>query len=283
VSTKDLSTKALNTEAWSAKDLPAKDLNTKAPNANPLGAIQAQVQRYLDFAYAGGDELPDCFLDDCQMHFSDGSEYLRLPVAILAGSESESPQAKGAARDEQFVFIDRAASDLACAKVRYAEAPHYFTDHMTLLYSHNSWRIVSKLWADASDYRQSISFDVADQHTQLRGLQDTIRGFLDGLYTGDVEQCAAAFSTNAEVFTLTSDGRIYAQPAARFFQEVLNEQKSPKQRGEKRREFIEQIDMSSLYTAAVKLNWANPPQYLCGYLLMIALGNDWQIVSLTIQ
>lgn len=247
--------------------------------SNLILEIQKTLQKYLDFIYEGGDALPECFAENCYMHSSDGKQRLKFPATVLAGSNS--PASKGELRQDQFVLIDIAGPNLAYAKVKCVVAPHYYTDYHSLIKHDGEWKIVSKMWADATGPFEDSFPDTQKQEEELSKIRKAIDIYLDGLYEGDVEKHLASFTKDAEMFFTDQNGKLTANLAATFFKEEFKKTVYAKQRGESRHEFIQHIEMSGPYTAVVKLNCANDPAYYTDYLFMVAENSEWRIVSKT--
>lgn len=246
--------------------------------SNLIMEVQKTVQQYLDFAYEGGVTLPECFYENCHMHTSEGNKHLNFPVTVLVGSES--PASKGEARQDQIILIDIAGSNMAYAKVTATHNPHYYTDYHSLVKHEGKWRIVSKLWATATDPFEVPFLSVKDQEVEIGKIQKTLTSYFEGIYEADVEKILLPFANDAEMFYTHENGKLSAVPVT-VLREMLKNVVSPREKGEPHHDFIQHIEMCGPTTAMVKLNCALAPAYFTDYLFMAVENSEWKIVSKT--
>jgi len=115
--------------------------------------------------------------------------------------------------------------------------------------------------------------------SDLTDLEQAVQTYFDGLYEGDTDKLGRVFHEVAHLFSVT-DGKLDDMSRQQWFDMVRGRQ-SAQSRDLPRRDWVVQIDRSSLTTAFAKVHCQIPPRYFTDYLTLVKLADGWRIVSKT--
>jgi hypothetical protein len=114
-----------------------------------LAAIEAVVKTYLDGLYEGdADKIASAFHPTSALAQSlDGKIAITPRDEWLAAVRTRpSPKAKGLARHDRILSIDRVGPTMAAVKVQCAIPPRHFVDLLSLLKIDGRWQIAQKVF-----------------------------------------------------------------------------------------------------------------------------------------
>jgi hypothetical protein len=114
-----------------------------------LAAIEAVVKTYLDGLYEGdADKIASAFHPTSALAQSlDGKITITPRDEWLAAVRTRpSPKAKGLARHDRILSIDRVGPMMAAVKVQCAIPPRHFVDLLSLLKIDGRWQIAQKVF-----------------------------------------------------------------------------------------------------------------------------------------
>jgi hypothetical protein len=114
-----------------------------------LAAIETTVWTYLDGLYEGdADKLAQAFHPTSALTQSADGKLTITPrdewLALVRNRPS--PKAKGLARHDRILSIDRVGPAMASVKVQCAIPPRFFVDLLSLLKIDGQWQIAQKVF-----------------------------------------------------------------------------------------------------------------------------------------
>lgn len=113
-------------------------------------AIDSLIGRYFDALYhADADLMADVMHPAAVYATADEREPLirSMDEYLAVLREREPPAARGGARRDEIVSIERAGGNTAIARVRCAIGERDFTDFLSLIRTEDRWRIIAKVFA----------------------------------------------------------------------------------------------------------------------------------------
>jgi hypothetical protein len=114
-----------------------------------FAAIEALARRYFDALYDGDVETFAALFHPAARLFSAGggtTTILDVPAYLALVKGRVNPRARGDRREDTILSIARPTPSTAHLRVRELFLPKRFTDELTLMKEHGSWRIVAKVW-----------------------------------------------------------------------------------------------------------------------------------------
>src|SRR3954465_15297762 len=110
-------------------------------------SVEAVVQSYFDGLYEGdAEKLGAIFHPSADLRWVEKGELQVLTVPDWLAPVARPPpgKAKGKAREDFIVTIDRSDDKTAFIKVRCQLPPRFFTDYLVAMKLADGWQIVSK-------------------------------------------------------------------------------------------------------------------------------------------
>lgn len=113
-----------------------------------VSALQALAQTYFDAAYEMDAEKFASLFDPSSTVTKIGEDgnvsVTPIETWLAAVRHMKSPKQQGCERDDQILSID-VEKDLAVLKVKLQVPPRVFTDMLSCLNVHDTWKIVQKV------------------------------------------------------------------------------------------------------------------------------------------
>ncbi len=112
-------------------------------------AIRTLLQDYFDGFYTGDvGKLEGVFHPACHLYSAtDGPlQDDDMPAVYRRVENREPPAERRQPRQDEVLMLDRAAADMALAKVRLAIGPKLFTDYLSLMKIDGRWQIIAKAY-----------------------------------------------------------------------------------------------------------------------------------------
>ena len=117
-------------------------------------AIEAMLSDYFDAMHTQDmDKFDRVFHKDVVLYSAQTGELNIRPYAIYreAVVNRESPESKGAARNEKILMIDEISDTAALAKVQLEMFGGVMQDYLSLIQIDGRWQIISKIWERVGD------------------------------------------------------------------------------------------------------------------------------------
>lgn len=116
---------------------------------NAILAIHSQLQQYFDALYfCDVNRLQQVFHPDAMYINATDHPLLQLEMASYFSIVEKriSPASQNALRQDKVISIHLIHERLAIVHVECAIQPKYFYDALTLIYEHQQWKIISKVF-----------------------------------------------------------------------------------------------------------------------------------------
>ncbi len=118
--------------------------------ADDVAAIRTAVQIYLDGLHEGdADKLASVFHPTSALTYEEDGKLTPLPRDewLAAVRARPSAKARGLARHDEILQIDRVNPTMAFVKLKCAIPPRFFTDLLCFLKVEGKWQVAQKVFA----------------------------------------------------------------------------------------------------------------------------------------